>query len=160
MHFVNPKGALVRRQRYESLPGLHLSRAASIVTAAVPAIRWNHDFEDIEVKQNAPELLENALCRKRKKVYGGNRRHVRSVHALRGAAEADAAMPGKSSTGTALVRRSRQNPTGYSATWTCWTASTGKSKAVVQMTLTTYDEALCRLLEPKGMHHAPPLRSP
>ncbi|MDF2674724.1 MAG: Radical domain protein, partial [Clostridiales bacterium] len=31
----------------------------------------NHDFEDVEVKMNAPQLLEDALRRKRKKCMIG-----------------------------------------------------------------------------------------
>lgn len=109
--------------------------------------RITHDFEDIEVKQNAPQLLEDALRRKRKKcmiVTGAmcdpymhceeelrlTRRCLEIIdHYGFGAAV---------QTKSARVLRDLDLLTGIHQ----------KSKAVVQMTLTTYDEALCRILEP------------
>ena len=109
--------------------------------------RIPHDFEDIEVKQNAPQLLEDALRRKRKKcmiVTGAmcdpymhceeELRLTRRCLEIIDRYGFGAAVQTKS----ARVLRDLDLLTGIHR----------KSKAVVQMTLTTYDEALCRILEP------------
>ncbi len=44
---------------------------AFIVTAEGKCYGFTHDFEDIEVKANAPQLLEKALKSKRKKCMIG-----------------------------------------------------------------------------------------
>ena len=57
--------------------------------------QMGHDFEDVAVKENAPQLLEEALRRKRRLCMIGNRcRCRRSVFTLRRTAGADTAMPG------------------------------------------------------------------
>lgn len=73
--------------------------------------QMNHAFEDIEVKINVPELLEQALRRK-----SGLAIQTKSDMILR---DLD------------LLKSINR-----------------KTKCVVQMTLTTYDEKLCRILEP------------
>ena len=42
----------------------------------------NHDFEDIEVKINAPVLLENALKRKRSKCMAVYRKYAKDKEVL------------------------------------------------------------------------------
>lgn len=42
----------------------------------------NHDFEDIEIKSNALELLEDALSRKRKKMYDRHRLHDGPIYSF------------------------------------------------------------------------------
>lgn len=67
MHFVNAKGLLSAGN------GMNLYRGCThgciYCDSRSTCYQMDHDFEDIEVKQNAPELLENALCRKRKSVW-------------------------------------------------------------------------------------------
>lgn len=110
--------------------------------------RMTHDFEDIAVKQNAPELLRRALDGKREKCMIGT------------GAMCDPYMPLEeelSLTRTCLDIIERR---GFGAT--VQTKSdlvlrdaellariNDKAKAVVQMTLTTHDEALCGLIEPR-----------
>ncbi|WP_293972746.1 radical SAM protein [uncultured Ruminococcus sp.] len=106
-----------------------------------------HDFEDIEVKQNAPFLLEKALKSKRKKCMIGT------------GAMTDPYIPLERE--LKLTRQCLEiiDRYGFGATVLTKSADVlrdldlfksinSKSKAVVQMTLTTYDESLCRIIEP------------
>ena len=69
MHFVQAKGIL------SSSNGINLYRGCShgciYCDSRSKCYGMNHDFEDIEVKENAPELLEAALRRKRKRCMIG-----------------------------------------------------------------------------------------
>lgn len=109
--------------------------------------QFDHDFEDIEVKSNALELLEDALRRKREPCMIGT------------GSMCDPYMPVEAQ--RLLTRRSLELIEKYGFGATLITKSDlvlrdadvlqriqRKTKAVVQMTLTTYDEALCRIVEP------------
>lgn len=106
-----------------------------------------HAFEDIEVKQNAPMLLESALRSKRKRCMIGTgamcdpymhcekdlmltRQCLEIIHRY----GFGAAIQTKSD----LILRDID----------LLAAINRKSKCVVQITLTTHDENLCRILEP------------
>lgn len=106
-----------------------------------------HDFEDVEIKSNAPELLEAALRRKRTKCMVST------------GSMCDPYLPIEEQQG--LTRRCLEIIDRYGFGATVITKSDlllrdldliksidSKSKFVVQMTLTTFDEALCRILEP------------
>ncbi len=106
-----------------------------------------HDFEDIEVKINAPELLEAALRRKREKCMIGT------------GSMCDPYMPLEDE--LRLTRRCIKLVDKYGFGFTVITKSARvlrdidllkgiheRTKCVVQMTLTTYDDGLCRVLEP------------
>ena len=108
----------------------------------------DHDFEDIEVKANAIERLEQSLKRKRKKCMIGT------------GAMTDPYIPLEKQIGN--VRKALQVIDAYGFGFTVITKSAqvlrdldllkkinDKTKCVVQMTLTTYDEALCRKIEPR-----------
>jgi len=104
-------------------------------------------FEDIEVKQNAPELLEDRLKRKREKcMIGTGSMSDPYMHC-----EKD----------LKLTRRCLEIIEKYGFGLAIQTKSdlimrdidllesiNKKAKCVVQMTLTTYDENLCRIIEP------------
>lgn len=107
----------------------------------------DHDFEDIEVKENAIELLENTLKRKRNKAMIGT------------GSMTDPYMPLEKQ--FRLTRQALEVIDKYGFGATVITKSSAvlddldlykrinqKTKAVVQMTLTTYDEKLCKVLEP------------
>lgn len=107
----------------------------------------DHDFEDVAVKINAPALLEDALRRKRKKCMIGT------------GAMCDPYMHCEQRLG--LMRRCLEIIDAYGFGVTVLTKSarilrdidllesiSHRSKAVVQMTLTTFDEALCAVIEP------------
>ena len=107
----------------------------------------DHAFEDIEVKENALSLLEDALRRKRGKCM------------LATGSMTDPYIPLEGELG--LVRGALELAYRYGFGFTLITKSARvlrdldllraineKTKCVVQMTLTTADEALCRKIEP------------
>lgn len=106
-----------------------------------------HAFEDIEIKENAIELLEYALLHKRKKCMIGT------------GSMTDPYIPLEMEIGN--VRKALHLIYKYGFGFTVITKSdrilrdldllqkiNETTKCVVQMTLTTYDEALCRKIEP------------
>lgn len=106
-----------------------------------------HAFEDVAVKRSAPALLEDALRRRRARCMIGT------------GAMSDPYQPLEDE--TRLTRRCLEviERYGFGAAiqtksdrilrdLDLLTAIHRKAKCVVQMTLTTYDEALCRILEP------------
>lgn len=106
-----------------------------------------HDFEDVEIKRNAPELLESALRRKRSRCMIGT------------GAMCDPYLPIEEH--ERLTRRCLEIIDRHGFGFTVITKSdlvlrdldllkriNAKTKCVVQMTLTTCDEDLCRILEP------------
>ena len=106
-----------------------------------------HAFEDIEVKENAIELLKDALTRKRKKCMIGT------------GSMTDPYIPLEMKLGN--VRKALELVYEYGFGFTVITKSNRilrdldllqkineKTKCVVQMTLTTCDEDLCRKIEP------------
>lgn len=109
--------------------------------------QMNHEFTDIEVKANALELLEYALKHKRKKCM------------IATGSMSDPYMPLERE--LQYTRKALSLIAKYAHGFTVTTKSTlilrdldllqeinDKGKCVVQMTLTTYDDALCRILEP------------
>ena len=64
MHFISAKSIL------SSSNGINIYRGCShgciYCDSRSACYNMNHDFEDVEVKQNAPQLLEKALKSKRK----------------------------------------------------------------------------------------------
>ncbi len=145
MHYVNAKGIL------SSTNGMNLYRGCShgciYCDSRSKCYHMDHAFEDIEVKANAVELLESALKRKRGKCMLGT------------GSMTDPYIPLESELGH--VRKALSLAYQYGFGFTLITKSNrvlrdldllksinDKTKCVVQMTLTTYDESLCRKLEP------------
>lgn len=145
MHFVRAKGILSAKN------GLNLYRGCLhgciYCDSRSKCYHMTHDFEDIEVKENAVELLEQALRRKRRKCMLGM------------GAMTDPYMPLEEEIGN--VRKTLLLAYKYGFGITLQTKSARvlrdiellqaineKSKCVIQMTLTTYDEELCRKIEP------------
>jgi len=106
-----------------------------------------HAFEDVEVKRNAPELLEAALRRKRHRCM------------IATGSMSDPYLPLEDQ--EQLTRRCLAIIDRYGFGFTVQTKSdrvlrdldllrsvNRKARCVVQMTLTTRDEKLCRILEP------------
>ncbi|MDD5934147.1 MAG: radical SAM protein [Clostridiales bacterium] len=106
-----------------------------------------HDFEDIEVKSNAVELLEATLRRKRKKCMIGTgamtdpyiHLEERLMH-MRKCLE----LIEQYGFGVAIQTKSNRILRDLDLL----KKINEKTKCVVQMTLTTYDESLCKILEP------------
>lgn len=145
MHEVNVKGILSAKN------GMNIYRGCLHVCIYCDSrslcYQMNHKFEDIEVKANAVGLLENTLRRKRNKCMIGT------------GAMSDPYMPIEEKLGN--MRKCLEVIERYGFGVTMITKSTKvlrdldllkkineKSKCVVQMTLTTYDEDLCRIVEP------------
>ena len=109
--------------------------------------QFTHDFEDIEVKQNAPELLEETLRKKRKRCMVGT------------GSMSDPYIPLEKE--LCLTRRCLEIIDKYNFGAALITKSdlllrdldvlariNKKTKAVVQMTITTADDGLCKIIEP------------
>lgn len=146
MHFVEAKGILSPRN------GMNLYRGCShgciYCDSRSQCYQMKHPFEDIEVKSNAISLLEQALRRKRKKCMIGT------------GSMTDPYIPLE--TELCHMQKALQLICDYGFGVTIITKSNRilrdlellrkineRAKCVVQMTLTTADEALCRKLEPK-----------
>ncbi len=145
MHYVQAKGIL------SATNGMNLYRGCShgciYCDSRSSCYHMSHAFEDIEVKQNALELLEDALKRKRKKCM------------LATGSMTDPYIPPETELGH--VRKALMLAEQYGFGFTLITKSdrvlrdldllqriNENTKCVVQMTLTTCDEALCKQLEP------------
>ena len=148
MHFVDAKGILSGNDGHW---GMNIYRGCShgciYCDSRSRCYQFTHPFEDIEVKQNAPELLEAALRSKRKKcmIATGSMSdpYMHCEEKLR------------------LTRKCLEIILRYGFGATLLTKSDRvlldmdlleeihrKTKCVVQMTLTTYDDDLCRIVEP------------
>lgn len=145
MHYVQAKGIL------SSNGGMNLYRGCLhgciYCDSRSKCYGMEHEFEDIEIKQNALELLEDALRRKRKKCMIGTGAMTDPYIPLEDKLE--------------YTRKSLLIIEKYGFGAVVHTKSNRvlrdidvlkrineKTKAVVQMTLTTADEDLCRLIEP------------
>lgn len=145
MHFVQAKGILSQNN------GMNIYRGCShgciYCDSRSKCYGFTHAFEDIEVKENAPELLERSLRSRRHKCMIGT------------GAMCDPYLPAEKE--LQLTRKCLELIDRYEYGVTVLTKSNlvlrdldllqsihKKAKAVVQMTLTTYDEELCRKIEP------------
>lgn len=145
MHEVNVKGILSVKNGMNIYRGcLH---GCIYCDSRSLCYQMKHKFEDVEVKANAVGLLENTLRRKRNKCMIGT------------GAMSDPYMPIEEKLGN--MRKCLEVIERYGFGVTMITKSTKvlrdldllkkineKSKCIVQMTLTTYDEDLCRIVEP------------
>ena len=148
MHFVDAKGILTGSSGHF---GMNIYRGCShgciYCDSRSKCYQFTHSFEDIEVKQNAPELLEKALKSKRSKCMIGTGSmsdpYMHCEKELR------------------LTRKCLEIILKYGFGAAVLTKSdmilddidlldeiNRTAKCVVQMTLTTYDDDLCRILEP------------
>ena len=145
MHFVQAKSLL------SSKNGMNLYRGCThgciYCDSRSNIYNMNHEFEDIEVKQNSLELLKKALKSKKEKCMIGTGSMTDPYIPLESKLE--------------FVRNSLKLIYRYGFGFTCITKSdlilrdldllkkiNEKAKTVVQITLTTADEDLCRKIEP------------
>ena len=148
MHFVDAKGILTANK---GMNGMNIYRGCThgciYCDSRSTCYHFTHEFEDIEVKKNAPELLEKALRSKRKKCMIGT------------GAMSDPYMHCEEK--LELTRRCLEIISSYEFGLAIQTKSdrilrdidlldeiNQKAKCVVEMTLTTYDDKLCSILEP------------
>ena len=109
--------------------------------------QFTHPFEDIEVKQNAPELLDRALTSKRRKcMIGTGSMSDPYVHCEEqlGLTRKCLEIIFRHGFGVAVQTKSDRIMRDIDLL----DAINKKTKCVVEMTLTTYDDALCSILEP------------
>lgn len=107
----------------------------------------DHDFEDIQVKINAPELLENALRKKRKKcMIGTGAMCDPYMHIEIGQGYTQKCLEIIYRYGFGLCIQTKSDR--ILRDLDLLKSINNKSKCVVQMTLTTYDENLCKIIEP------------
>lgn len=146
MHFVEVKGILSAKN------GMNLYRGCThgciYCDSRSKCYQMNHDFEDVEVKINAPELLEQALRKKRKKCMIGTGAMTDPYIHL----EEELKLTRKSlelvrdyGFGLAILTKSDRILRDLDLL----IAINERAKCVVQITLTTYDDALCQILEPE-----------
>ena len=144
MHFVTAKTILTPRSMNIYRGCMH---GCIYCDSRSKCYQFTHEFEDIEVKQNAPELLEETLSKKRKRCMIGT------------GSMCDPYIPLEKELG--LMRRCLEIIDRYNFGATLITKSdlvlrdldileriNKKTKAVVQMTLTTADDELCLKIEP------------
>ena len=148
MHYVEAKGILTGNAGHY---GMNIYRGCShgciYCDSRSKCYQFTHPFEDIEVKKNAPELLEKALKSKRKRCMIGTGSmsdpYMHCEEELR------------------LTRKCLEIIYKYGFGAAIQTKSdrilqdidllddiNRSAKCVVQITLTTYDKELCSILEP------------
>ena len=144
MHFINSKSIL------SSNNGMNLYRGCThgciYCDSRSEVYAMNHKFEDIEVKQNSLELLKKELIKRKPSIIGTG-------------AMTDPYIPLEKR--LEYVRGALKLIDRYGFGFTCITKSdlvlrdvdllkkiNEKTKSVVQMTLTTSEDELCKVLEP------------
>ena len=148
MHFVDAKGILTGSG---GSCGINVYRGCShgciYCDSRSKCYRFTHPFEDIEVKQNAPELLNAALRSKRKKCMIGTGSmsdpYMHCEETL-GLTRRCLEVILKNGFGAAIQTKSDRILRDIDLL----SEINRTAKCVVQVTLTTYDDDLCSILEP------------
>ena len=148
MHFVDAKGLLTGSGGHL---GMNIYRGCShgciYCDSRSRCYRFTHPFEDIEVKRNAPELLEQALKSKRKKCMigtGSMSDPYMHIEEELGLTRKCLEIILRHGFGAAIQTKSDRILRDIDLL----DEINQSAKCVVQMTLTTYDDDLCRILEP------------
>ena len=145
MHQKEVKGILSAQN------GMNISRGCThgciYCDARSKCYHIEHNFEDVQIKSNAPQLLEDALKRKRKKCVVGtgamsdpyipipeNLANIRACLEIINRHNCGLAIQTKSD----LILRDMDLLVGINE----------KAKCIVQTTMTTFDEKLCKIIEP------------
>lgn len=149
MHFVRAKGILSRDNGINQYRGC--THGCIYCDSRSSCYQMNHLFEDVEVKENSLQLLEKALKAKRRPCMIGTGSMTdpympleERLQMTRGALE----LIHRYGFGATVLTKSDRVLRDLDLL----TAINEKSKAVVQMTLTTGDDGLCRILEPNVSH--------
>ena len=142
MHLKKVKGIL------SSSNGMNLYRGCThgciYCDSRSKCYHMEHAFEDVEVKENAIVLLENALKRKRLKCMLSTDPYIPLEDEFSSVRKA-LSLAYKYGFGFTLITKSNRVLKDLDLL----KAINDKTKCVVQMTLTTYDEDLCKKIEPK-----------
>lgn len=146
MHFAKVKGILSQKNMMNLYRGC--THGCIYCDSRSLCYGMKHDFEDIEIKENSLELLEDTLMRRRSKCMIGmgsmtdpylpeeadlryTRRALEIIH--------------KYGFGVNFITKSNMVLRDLDIIKKIHE----KTKCVVQITMTTYDENLCKMLEPK-----------
>lgn len=148
MHFIDAKGILTGSGGHY---GMNIYRGCThgciYCDSRSRCYRFTHPFEDIEVKQNAPGLLDAALKTKRKKCMIGTGAmsdpYMSCEENLRLTRQCLEIIL-KNGFGAAVQTKSDRILQDIDLL----SEINRSAKCVVQMTLTTYDDNLCGILEP------------
>ena len=148
MHFVDAKGILATSG---GRCGMNLYRGCThgcvYCDSRSRCYQFTHPFEDVEVKQNAPTLLEKALKSKRKKcMIGTGSMSDPYMHCEEELALTRRCLEIIRDNGFGLAIQTKSDRILRDVDLLDEINKT--AKCVVEMTLTTYDDALCALLEP------------
>ena len=146
MHFVDARGILSARN------GMNIYRGCThgciYCDSRSRCYGFTHPFEDIEVKRNAPALLEQKLRSKRKKCMIGTGAmcdpYLHCEEELR-LTRACLEIIDRYGFGVSVLTKSDRILRDMDLLGSIQE----KSKAVAQMTLTTWDDRLCRIIEPE-----------
>ena len=145
MHFVQAKTLLNRENGMNVYRGC--MHGCVYCDSRSRCYQFTHPFEDIEVKENAPELLEKILRTKRKKIMIGTGSMCdpyqpceMDLRIVRRCLE----LIDRYGFGAAVLTKSDRVLRDLDL----FTSINRKAKALVQMTLTIADEGLSRKLEP------------
>jgi len=145
MHFKEAKGIL------SAFNGMNISRGCThgciYCDSRSKCYQIDHDFEDVQIKSNAPALLQDALKRKRNKCVIGtgamtdpyipipeNLSNIRACLEIIDKYDCGIAIQTKSD----FILRDIDLLISINK----------KAKCIVQTTLTTFDEDLCKIIEP------------
>jgi DNA repair photolyase len=146
MHYKEAKGIL------SSQNGINIYRGCThgciYCDSRSRCYNMDHDFEDVEVKSNAPKLLEDALRRKRNRCMistGAMTDPYMHIEEKLENTRRCLELIDQYGFGLAIQTKSDRIMRDVDLL----TSINSKTKCVVQMTLTTYDEDLCRIVEPR-----------
>ena len=145
MHFAKVKGIL------SSKNGMNLFRGCThgciYCDSRSKCYQMNHRFEDVEIKENGIKILEESLKRKRKKCMIGLGsmtdpyiHEELKLNYTRKALE----LINRYGFGATLITKSDNLLRDLEI----FKDINSKTKCIIQMTLTTYDEKLCKIIEP------------
>jgi DNA repair photolyase len=145
MHYKKVKGIL------SSKNGMNISRGCIhgciYCDARSKCYNFSHEFEDVEIKINAPELLEQRLRTRRKKCMIGTGAMSdpyipieENLHNIRACLETIE----KYGFGLAIQTKSSL----ILKDMDLLIKINKKAKCIVEITLTTFDEKLCKIIEP------------
>ncbi len=147
MHYVKAKGILSSKNVLNIYHGC--SYGCIYCDSRSKCYKMKHDFEDIEVKVNAITLLENKLSKKRKKcmIHLGSMSdpYIKEESKLKYTQQALQAIY-KYGFGVTLITKSSLILRDLELL----KKINNKTKCVVQMTLTTNDDNLCKEIEPNA----------
>ncbi|MBR0140324.1 MAG: radical SAM protein [Firmicutes bacterium] len=148
MHFTEAKSLLIQNKGHV---GMNIYRGCShgciYCDSRSKCYGFTHDFEDIEVKKNAPELLEKALRSKRNKcMIGTGSMSDPYMHCEKELELTRECLKtaDKLGFGFSLLTKSDMVMRDIDIL----SSINEKARAVLQMTVTTFDDELCRKLEP------------